>query len=385
MSSKRKQPIAKFKAKVALEAAKGLKTSGQLSSEFKVSSSQISTWKKQLLDNITQLFERNKQQTAVDEDALTAPLYQEIGRLKVERDGLKKTRMQPILAKRAWVDRMHASLTISRQCELLALPRSSFYYPPAQAKKEDLEFMKLIDQLYTKYPFFGSRRITSHLKVQGHNVNRKRVQRYMNIMGVQGVAPGPNTSVPHPEHKIYPYLLRNVPIERVNQVWSTDITYIPMPVGFMYLVAIIDGYSRYVLSWELSNTLDADFCITALHRALEGSSGQFTPEMFNSDQGCQFTSLPFTEVLLSKGIQISMDGRGRALDNIFIERLWRTVKYENIYLNDYRSVTALSRGLAEYFRFYNEYRLHQSLADQTPATVYFENSSSSKIQPVMVG
>lgn len=245
--------------------------------------------------------------------------------------------------------------------------------------------MKHIDQLYTKYPFFGSRRITSHLNVQGHNINRKRVQRYMNIMGIQGVAPGPNTSRPHSEHKIYPYLLRDVPIERVNQVWSTDITYIPMPVGFMYLVAIIDWYSRYVLSWELSNTLDADFCITALHRALEGFSGQLKPAIFNTDQGCQFTSLPFTEVLLSKGIQISMDGRGRALDNIFIERLWRTVKYENIYLNDYRSVTALYRGLTDYFKFYNDDRLHQSLADQTPATVYFENQSSLKVQPVIIG
>jgi len=245
--------------------------------------------------------------------------------------------------------------------------------------------MKLIDQLYTQYPFFGSRRITEHLKVQGHNINRKRVKRYMNIMGIQGVAPGPNTSRPHPEHKIYPYLLRDVPIERVNQVWSTDITYIPMPVGFMYLVAIIDWYSRYVLSWELSNTLDTDFCITALYRAFKGSRGQLKPEIFNSDQGCQFTSLPFTDVLLSKGIRISMDGRGRARDNIFIERLWRTVKYENIYLNDYCSVTALYPGLTDYFRFYNDVRLHQSLAYKTPAALYFEGQSSLKEQPVIVG
>ena len=190
----------------------------------------------------------------------------------------------------------------------------------------------------------------------------------MRIMGIRGIAPGPDTSRPHPEHKIYPYLLRDVAISAVNQVWSTDITYIRMAKGFMYLVAVIDWYSRYVLSWRLSNTLDTAFCVDALEQALRCGS----PDIFNTDQGVQFTSQAFTEVLLNKSIKISMDGRGRALDNVFVERLWRTVKYEHIYLHDYQSVMELKRGLKNYFEFYNQQRLHQSLAYATPAEWYFQ-------------
>jgi len=228
--------------------------------------------------------------------------------------------------------------------------------------------MRLIDELYTQYPFYGSRRITAQLnREHGENWNRKRIIRLMRIMGVRGVAPGPDTSKPHPTHKIYPYLLRDVGIEKVNQVWSTDITYIPMRKGFMYLVAVIDWFSRYVLSWGLSNTLDTMFCLDALEQALTVD----TPDIFNTDQGVQFTSQAFTGVLLDKGIKISMDGRGRALDNIFVERLWRTLKYENIYLNDYQTVPELRCGLKDYFAFYNQKRLHQGLNYQTPAEVYF--------------
>ena len=255
-----------------------------------------------------------------------------------------------------------------RQCELLGLNRASMYYQAQPVSDEDLRLMRLIDEIYTRHPFYGSRRITAQLnREQDENWNRKRIARLMQIMGIRGIAPGPDTSKPHPEHKIYPYLLRDVTVEKVNQVWSTDITYIPMRKGFMYLVAVIDWFSRYVLSWELSNTLDTAFCLDALEQALTIN----TPEIFNTDQGTQFTSQAFTGALLDKDIKISMDGRGRALDNIFIERLWRTVKYENIYLNDYQTVPELRCGLKDYFTFYNQKRLHQGLKYQTPAEVYF--------------
>jgi len=230
-----------------------------------------------------------------------------------------------------------------------------------------MALMRQIDEVYTAYPFYGSRRITAALnRAQTVRLNRKRIVRLMRIMGIRGLAPGPDTSKPHPENKVYPYLLRGLAIERANQVWSTDITYIPMPKGFMYLVAIIDWYSRYVLSWQLSNTLDTAFCLDALEQALQIN----TPSIFNTDQGVQFTSEAFTGALLKKTIRISMDGRGRALDNIFVERLWRTVKYENIYLNEYPTVAALRQGLKDYFTFYNQVRGHQSLNYQTPAEVY---------------
>lgn len=228
--------------------------------------------------------------------------------------------------------------------------------------------MRLIDEEYTRRPFYGSRRIRRFLsKELQRPINRKCVQRLMRLMGIRGLAPGPNTSKPHPEHKVYPYLLRGLRIERPNQVWSTDITFIPMEKGFMYLVAIIDWYSRFVLSWQLSNTMDTSFCIDALNNALVIS----VPEIFNSDQGSQFTSNEFTQTLENKNIRISMDGRGRALDNIFIERLWRTVKYELIYLNEYSTVAALHQALERYFLFYNEQRYHQSLNYQTPSQWYY--------------
>lgn len=228
--------------------------------------------------------------------------------------------------------------------------------------------MKEIDIVYTTWPFYGSRKIAAYLSLKhGLELNRKRIQRLMQRMGIRGLAPGPDTSKPHPDHKVYPYLLRNLAIERVNQVWSVDITYIPMPRGFMYLVAIIDWHSRYVLSWALSNTQDTSFCLDALEQALYLGK----PEIFNSDQGSQFTSQAFTQKLLDQDIKISMDGRGRALDNIFVERLWRSVKYENIYLNDYQSALELRVGLKHYFEFYNRDRLHQSLGYRTPIQVHY--------------
>ena len=227
--------------------------------------------------------------------------------------------------------------------------------------------MRLIDEEYTRHPFYGSRRIRAFLSQElQESINRKCVQRLMRRMGIHGIAPGPNTSKPHPQHKIYPYLLRGLYIDRPNHVWSTDITFIPMSNGFMYLVAIIDWYSRFVLSWQLSNTLDTTFCLQALEDALAIA----TPDIFNTDQGSQFTSHDFTGRLLAGNIQISMDGRGRALDNIFVERLWRTVKYELIYLNEYQTAAQLRIALEHYFLFYNTQRFHQSLDYQTPAKWY---------------
>jgi putative transposase len=261
----------------------------------------------------------------------------------------------------------HPLLSMRRQCELLGLNRSTLYYQPAGESDENLHLMRLLDEQYMCTPFYGVLRMTAYLRRQGHDVNHKRIQRLMQKMGLQAIFPGPKTSLAGKGHKVYPYLLRGLEITRPNQVWSSDITYIPMKQGFMYLVAIMDWFSRYVLAWQLSNTLDGYFCQDVLQQVLQ----QDQPEIFNTDQGVQFTAHEFTDYLEKAEIRISMDGRGRALDNIFIERLWRSVKYEDIYLKDYATVPELDAGLADYFRFYNDERLHQSLNYQTPAEVYF--------------
>ena len=233
--------------------------------------------------------------------------------------------------------------------------------------EDECLLLRLLDEAYTRHPFYGSRRMTKYLCDCGHAVNRKRVQRLTQTLGLAGMAPGPNTSKPHPQQKTYPYLLRGLDIIRPNQVWSTDITYIRLPRGFVYLVAIIDWYSRKVLSWRLSNTMDAGFCVDCLEEAIKAYG---TPEIFNSDQGSQFTGDAFTGILIEHSITISMDGRGRALDNIFVERLWRTLKYEEVYLKQHGSLQELLMGLTRYFMFYNEERLHQSLDYKTPEEVY---------------
>jgi putative transposase len=272
-----------------------------------------------------------------------------------------------VIARRAWIER-DAQLAVSRQCALAGVARSWVYAAASEALDElDRLLLGLIDAQYTRRPFYGSRRMVVYLKEQGHAVNRKHVQRLMRILGLAGMAPGPATSRPHPEHKIYPYLLRGVAVVRPNQVWSTDITYIRLEHGFAYLVAIIDWYARRVLAWRISNTLDAGFCVDCLEEALHTHG---SPEVFNTDQGSQFTSQAFTGVLLREGIAISMDGRGRALDNIFVERLWRSVKYEDVYLKGYASMPELLLGLTEYFAFYNSERPHQGLGNRTPDAVY---------------
>lgn len=258
-------------------------------------------------------------------------------------------------------------MSIRRQCELLGLRRSTLYYQQRSAASgEDLELKRLIDEQYLRTPFYGSRRMAVYLSSVGHTVNRKRVQRLMREMGIQALYPQPRTTLRSKQHKVYPYLLRDLSITGPNQAWCSDITYVPMLRGYMYLVAVMDWYSRYVLSWRLSNTLDTTFCVGALADALKLG----VPTIFNTDQGSQFTSREFTGMLEASAIQISMDGRGRALDNIFIERLWRSVKYEDIYLKCYETTSELSSGLAEYFVFYNTERFHQSLGYRTPSAVY---------------
>lgn len=269
-------------------------------------------------------------------------------------------------ARRALVE-AEAPLSMRRQCELIGVNRSSLYYEPVEPDPEELSLMRRMDALHLQYPFFGSRMMTQTLKAEGVEVNRKRVQRLMRVMGLESTAPKPNTSKPAPEHVVYPYLLRNLKISRVNQVWATDITYIPMARGFAYLVAIIDWYSRRVLAWRLSNTLETAFCLEALQEALRRYR---RPEIFNTDQGSQFTSADFTDALLDQGIKISMDGKGRYLDNIFVERLWRSLKYEEVYLHAYETLPEARLGIGGYFKFFNDERPHQALGYQTPAGFY---------------
>lgn len=270
---------------------------------------------------------------------------------------------------RSLVDWDHDAISLRRQCDLLGVNRTSLYYRPLGESQENLRLMRWIDEQYTRTPFFGSRRMTAWLrKERNAAVNRKRVARLMQVMGLEAVYPKPKLSKPGEDRKIYPYLLKDVKIERVNQVWSTDITYVRMAQGFCYMVAVMDWHSRFVLSWSLSVSLEVEFCLEALTDALRRAR----PEIFNSDQGSQFTSERFTAELEKRGIRISMDGRGRCFDNIFIERLWRSLKYEEVYLNDYQRVSEARSGIGRWFEFYNHKRPHQSLGHRTPAAVYKE-------------
>ena len=260
-----------------------------------------------------------------------------------------------------------ADLSIRQQCELLRLTRSSYYYEAVEVSPEDVALMKRIDALHLRWPFYGSRRLVVVLNAEGIEVGRDHVQTLMRLMDLQGQAPGPNTSRPHPEHKVYPYLLRGLAVVRPNQVWATDITYIPLEHGWGYLVAVMDWFSRAVLAFRVSNSLDTRFCIEALEEALQQHG---SPEIFNSDQGCQFTAEDFTAVLKEHQVRISMDGRGRCIDNVFVERLWRSLKYEDIYLQAYATLAEARAGIARWFRFYNWERPHQALGNASPMSVY---------------
>jgi putative transposase len=274
--------------------------------------------------------------------------------------------------RRQMIEPGHPELSIVRQCELVSINRSGFYYQPAGETPLNLELMRLIDRQFLETPWYGSRQMARHLRREGYTVGRKRIRRLMAKMGLEPIYQRPRTTVPHPEHRIYPYLLRELVIDRPNQVWCADITYIPMRRGFLYLVAVMDWATRKVLSWRVSNTMDADFCIEALEEALERFG---KPEIFNTDQGSQFTSPRFTGVLRAASVRISMDGRGRWMDNVFIERLWRSLKYECIYLHAFETGSALRAGLRTWIGYYNAQRPHSTLAGQTPDEAYWATAT----------
>jgi len=269
--------------------------------------------------------------------------------------------------RKAMIARDHPDLSLSQQCQVLAISRSSFYYTPKGESADNLALMRRIDELFLKYPFYGSRQMVRQMLREGIAVGRHRVRRLMRLMGLEAIYQAPRTSAPHPEHRIYPYLLRGLAIERPNQVWCADITYIPVQRGFLYLVAIMDWATRRVLAWRLSNTMDASFCVEALNDALARYG---RPEIFNTDQGSQFTSLDFTGALKDAGVRISMDGRGRWMDNVFIERLWRSLKYEAVYLHELTDGFVAERVIGEWIGFYNTERPHSALAGQTPAEAH---------------
>lgn len=269
--------------------------------------------------------------------------------------------------RRTWINPTHSRLSVRRQCQLLGLAPATYYYQAQPESPENLSYMRWLDQEYTARPFYGVRKMTAGLQLQGYAVGPKRVRRLLRVMGLMAVYPKPRLSLNPLAHRRFPYLLKGVAIVRPNQVWSTDITYIRLQGGFVFLTAVLDWFSRYVLAWELSITLEADFCVTVLERALRDQR----PEIFNTDQGVQFTSAQFQAPLLAAQVRVSMDGRGRAFDNIFVERLWRSVKYEEVYLKDYRTVAEAREGLQRYFPFYNEQRIHQALDYRTPHHVHF--------------
>ena len=280
--------------------------------------------------------------------------------------GLKKKLPRTVSEARRWIDYDHPDLSIREQCRILGIHRSNVYYEPALESEDNLRLMRMMDEEHMKRPCRGSRQMVDFFKDEGLEVNRKRVQRLMRKMGIEGISPKRRTTLQIQGHQVYPYLLRNLAIGRPNQVWCCDITYIPMQVGFLYLVAVMDWYSRYVLSWRLSNSMDVDFCMEALEDAFVFGK----PEIFNTDQGSQFTSREFTGALKAQDVAISMDGKGRAIDNVMIERLWRTVKYEEIYLKEYASGTDCHKGLSDYLDYYDHRRRHQSLNHRTPWDVY---------------
>ncbi|MGB9429167.1 MAG: IS3 family transposase [Gammaproteobacteria bacterium] len=365
MKRSRRNHTALFKAKVALEALKGEQTLAELAQRFEVHPTQIMQWRQQLLERATEVFERpGEKQTGPDVTAMEC----KIGQQALELDFLQRgARSIGRTERQERIDRDHA-LPVVRQCELLGMARSTAYYRPAPVPEADLALMRCLDELHLELPFYGSRRLVDALADRGQHVNRKRVQRLMRLMGIEALQGRRNTSRPHPGHAIYPYLLRGLAIDRPNQVWCADVTYVPMAQGFAYLVAIMDWYSRKVLAWSLANTLAADFCTSTLQEALT-THGR--PEIFNTDQGSQFTCPDFTGVLKEHAIAISMDGRGRWMDNVFIERLWKSVKYEDIYLKAYGSIPEARAGLTRYFAFYNRVRRHQSLDRRTPDDVYY--------------
>ena len=366
--TKRRRFTADFKARVALEALRGDKTIQEIAAKHKVHPNQVSSWKRQAVEGLGEVFSNGVDRVRRDHESEVRELHAKIGELTVVNDFFgQRARAMSRGERKAMMRRDHPALSLSRQCAVLSISRSSFYYAPKGESPENLALMRRIDELFMKHPFYGSRQMVRQLRREGVCVGRHRVRRLMRLMGLEAIYQAPRTSMPHPAHRVYPYLLKGMTIDRPNQVWCADITYIPVQHGFLYLVAIMDWATRHVLSWRLSNTMDASFCIEALNDALARYA---TPEIFNTDQGSQFTSLDFTGALKDAGVTISMDGRGRCMDNIFIERLWRSLKYEAVYLHELTDGFKAERVIGEWIGFYNTERPHSALAGQTPAEAY---------------
>jgi len=361
-----------FKASVALEAIKEIDSITTICSRHGIHPTQANRWKQQALTGLATIFSDAPVRDLEAKDALIEQLYTQIGKLQTELNWLKKRLAPPQADRRSLLDPSHPTIPLTRQCELLGLPRSTAYYHPRPEPPENLALMRRLDELYTEHPYYGSPRMTAQLQREGYPVNHKRVERLMTLMGLTALFPKKKTSLASAGHSVYPYLLRGLPITYPNQVWGTDLTYIRAKEQWFYLVAILDWFSRYVLAWRLASTATVDLCLTALTDALRIA----TPDIHNSDQGSQFTSAAYTDFLRDHDVRISMDGRGRCFDNIFTERLWRTVKYEEVYLHDYQDFRDAEQSLTRYFRTYNHRRLHQALGYQTPAEVYFHHQST---------
>ena len=372
MKTTKKQYNAAEKTKIALEAIKGELTIAQISSKYGVHATQISKWKQQALESMQSGFASKASKEENDQHELIDKLYRQIGQLSIECDWLKKNLNCLSLEDKKKLINLEPEISIRRQCELLNLSRTSLYYKPKPISDRDLFILNKVDEIYTEHPYYGSRRMKEELLESGIEIGRQKISTFYRLLGLETVYPKANLSKRNYEHKVYPYLLRYLPITKANQVWSADVTYIRLKHGFVYLVAIIDWYSRRILSWRLSTSLSADFCVEALQEALDNYP---KPEIFNTDQGSTFTANDFVNLLIKYKISISMDGRGRALDNVFIERFWRSLKQEKIYLVELNTVQEAKTAINEYMEFYNFKRKHQSLNYEVPNKVYSCNNS----------
>ncbi|WP_419161470.1 IS3 family transposase [Candidatus Palauibacter sp.] len=367
MARKRRRFTPEFKARVALEALRERDSVQAIARRHELHPNQVSTWKRQLLEGLPEVFAGGAgRKLAKEHEARIRDLHAKIGELTVERDFFRRGAQALSRAERGRMIERDGPLSLSRQCALLAVSRSSLYYRPKGESAENLALMRRMDELHMAYPFYGSRQLMRHLRREGATAGRHRIRRLMRLMGVEATYRRPRTSVASPEHRVFPYLLRGLAISRADHVWCADITYVPVTQGFFYLVAVMDWATRHVLAWRLSNTMDASFCVEALDHAL----GWRAPEILNTDQGAQFTSEAFADRVLAAGAAFSMDGRGRFLDNIFIERLWRSLKYEAVYLHELRDGLDAERIIGSWFDFYNEVRPHSSLGGRTPGEAY---------------
>ncbi|WP_420636246.1 IS3 family transposase [Candidatus Palauibacter sp.] len=367
MAGKRRRFTPEFKARVALEALRERDSVQAIARRHELHPNQVSTWKRQLLEGLPEVFAGGAgRKLAREHEAKVRELHAKIGELTVERDFFRRGPQALSRSERVRMIERDGPPSLSRQCALLGVSRSSRYYRPKGESAENLALMRRMDELHMDYPFYGSRQMMRHLRREGVVVGRHRIRRLMRLMGMEATYRRPRTSVASPEHRVFPYLLRGLAISRADHVWCADITYVPVTQGFFYLVAVMDWATRHVLAWRLSNTMDASFCVDALDDAL----GRRAPEILNTDQGAQFTSEAFAERVLGAGAAFSMDGRGRFLDNIFIERLWRSLKYEAVYLHELRNGPDAERIIGSWFDFYNEVRPHSSLGGRTPGEAY---------------